>query len=106
MKIIKISFFYKGHGIQYYDSTLNQFLALIDDYIKKTDKVVEKEGIDWMYKQLEEIRPYVGEEIEFTDELSPYYTAWALNIYYLTERNHMENDDMNGLLFMYEKKRN
>jgi hypothetical protein len=101
MKIKQIYFFYKGNGMGY-DPVEDELLSSLENYIIKTDEVVKREGTDFLFSQLEKIHPFINEKEPQTEEHLTMREIWSLNIYYLSKKGYLKNDNLNGLSIVYE----
>ncbi len=85
-----------------YDPASDELISSLENYIINTDEVVKKDGTDFLFSQLEEIHPFITEKEPQTEDELTMREIWALNIYYLSKKGYLKDDNFNGLSIVYE----
>jgi hypothetical protein len=102
-RLVILGFFYKGAGITINDEEQIKDLVMnFEIAIPFYQDAIKREGqaeIDFYYEQLEQVIPILDKGGECPHQEG---TIFMMNVYVLTKLGIIKNDNMNGLLCMYQ----
>ena len=104
-RLVSLGFFYKGAGITVNDeSQVKELVKTFEDALPFYQMAIKQDGqseIDFYYSQLEPLVPLLGKGLVGTiphqDQI-----IFMMNIYVLTRLGIIEDDNMNGLQYIYQ----
>lgn len=104
-RLVSLGFFYKGAGITVNDELqVKELVKTFEDALPFYQIAIKQQGqseIDFYYSQLEPLVPLLGKGLVHTiphqDQI-----IFMMNIYVMTRLGIIEDDNMNGLQYIYQ----